>query len=427
MFPNFYFSLILILFLLFLSGLISGSEVAFFSLSKEILNEYLNRYKNRQRKLKLILKLFEHPNKLLLTILIGNTVVDMGISVAGAILAINLSYLLEIDTRIAVSIEVIIITLLILIFGEIFPKVISARNPLAFAIFTSPLINFMFILLYPMTETIFLITNFIQKKFPKSKTKLSLDEIKPLIEIGERYGVIEKEEQGIIKNLLQFEGKTVRDAMTSRVDMVAVEENLTLNEIVKVIRETGLSRLPVYRGQIDNITGILYAKDIIPFLSGRKKREKFEIKKILKEPIFVPETKTLNSLLQEFKQKKMHIAIVVDEFGGTAGLVTLDDIISEIFGEIATERETPPEKLYAKIDNSTFIFDAMIPLEKANEILKTDLKMTNSDYDTLGGFILEITGRIPRENETIVYDNLKFTVEKVEHRRIKRLKVVKNV
>jgi putative hemolysin len=211
--------------------------------------------------------------------------------------------------------------------------------------------------------------------------------------------------------------------MTSRVDMVAIELGTELNQIIKVIRETGFSRLPVYQEQIDNIIGILYAKDIIQFVRDRKARKKFDIRKILREPIFVPETMRLKTLLQEFKQRKMHIAIVVDEFGGTAGLVTLQDIITEIFGEI--ERDLQEDKLFEKVGENEFVFDASLSIDEANEILGTNLKTTQSDYDTIGGFVLEITGKIPKEKDVIIYENLKFTIEKVDNRRIKKIRVEK--
>ncbi|CUS97954.1 hemolysin family protein [Candidatus Kryptobacter tengchongensis] len=250
-----------------------------------------------------------------------------------------------------------------------------------------------------------------------------IEEIKPLIELGGRYGVIRKEEEEIIKNLLQFPNKTVKDVMTSRVDMVAIELNTELKQIIKTIKESGFSRLPVYQEQIDNIVGILYAKDIIQFIRNKTARKKFDIKKFLKEPIFVPETMKLETLLQEFKQKKMHIAIVVDEFGGTAGLVTLQDIITEIFGEI--EREEAEEKTFEKINDDEFLVDAGITIEEVNELLGINLKTTKSDYDTIGGFILDITGKIPKEKDVINYENLRFTIEKVENRRIKKIRVEK--
>jgi len=332
-----------------------------------------------------------------------------------------LSEALNTNPEYAVSISIIIVTALVILFGEIFPKLLSSRNPEKVAVIVSPLINLFSIIFYPLVELFLIITNAFKRKIPVAKPNLLIEEIKPLIELGGKYGVIKKEEEEIIKNLLQFPTKTVKDVMTSRVDMVAIEINTELSQIIKTIKKTGFSRLPVYQEQIDNIVGILYAKDIIRFLRNRSARKKFDIKKFLKEPIFVPETMRLETLLQEFKQRKMHIAIVVDEFGGTAGLVTLQDIITEIFGEIEKEKE----KTFEKIKDNEFLLDAGLSIEEVNELLGINLKTTKSDYDTIGGFILDVTGKIPREKDVINYENLKFTIEKVENRRIKKIRVEK--
>ncbi len=406
--------------LLFLSGLVSGAEVSFFSLNAETLEKFSRSKSKSQR---LVSKLLEHPQKFLLTILISNNFINVGIALSGTLLALKVSKAFNFNPEFTISISVIIITALVLVFGEIFPKLISSKSPEKFATFVSGFVNILSTLFYPLVEMFLIITNIFKKRIPKPIANILLDEIKPLIELGGKYGVIQKEEEEIIKNLLQFPTKTVKDVMTSRVDMVAVEVNTDLNQIIKIIRSTGFSRLPVYQEQIDNIVGILYAKDIIQFIRNRSARRKFDMKKFLKEPIFVPETMKLGTLLQEFKQKKMHIAIVVDEFGGTAGLVTLQDIITEIFGEI--EREPKEEKKFEKIKEDEFLLDAGLTIDEVNELLGTNLKTTQSDYDTIGGFILEVAGKIPREKDVIDYENLKFVIEKVENRRIKRIRVQK--
>jgi len=412
--------LLLILILLFLSGLVSGAEVSFFSLNSETLEKFS---KSKSRSQRLVSKLLEHPQKFLLTILISNNFINVAIAISGTLLALKISKEFNLNPEFIISISVVIVTALVLIFGEIFPKLISSKSPEKFATFVSGFVNLLSTLFYPLVEMFLIITNIFKKRIPKPSASILLDEIKPLIELGGKYGVIRKEEEEIIKNLLQFPTKTVKDVMTSRVDMVAVEVNTDLNQIIKTIRSTGFSRLPVYQEQIDNIIGILYAKDIIQFIRNKSARKKFDIKKFLKEPIFVPETMKLGTLLQEFKQKKMHIAIVVDEFGGTAGLVTLQDIITEIFGEI--EREPKEEKEFEKIKEDEFLLDAGLTIEEVNELLGTNLKTIQSDYDTIGGFILEIAGKIPKEKDVINYENLKFVIEKVENRRIKKIRVQK--
>ncbi len=410
----------LIFVLLFFSALVSGAEVSFFSLNSESVKRFSRSKLKSQR---LVSKLLEHPQKLLLTILISNNFINVGIALSGTLLVLRVSEVSKLNPEFILSIGIIIITALVIIFGEILPKLISSKNPEKFATFVSGFINLLSTLFYPIVELFWLITNAFKRKIPKVNSTILLDEIKPLIELGGKYGVIQKEEEEIIKNLLQFPNKTVKDVMTSRVDMVAIEVNTDLNQIIKIIRSTGFSRLPVYQEQIDNIIGILYAKDIIQFIRNRSARKKFDIKKFLKEPIFVPETMKLGTLLQEFKQKKMHIAIVVDEFGGTAGLVTFQDIITEIFGEI--ERELKEEKEFEKIKEDEFLIDAGMTIDEVNELLGTNLKTTQSDYDTIGGFILEITGKIPKEKDVINYENLKFVIEKVENRRIKKIRVQK--
>ena len=420
MFYDLLLPVVLIFALLFLSGLASASEVAFFSLPTSTVENFS---KSKSRAKKLVAKLLEQPQKLLLTILIANNFINVGIALVGTIIALRVSPMLEVESEYAISVSVILITVLVIVFGEILPKVISSKNPELVSTLLSRFVNIASIIFYPLTELFLILTNAFKKRIPKPESNILVEEIEPLIELGGKYGVIHDEEKKIIKNLLQFPEKTVKDVMTSRVDMVAIELGTELNQIIKVIRETGFSRLPVYQEQIDNIIGILYAKDIIQFVRDRKARKKFDIRKILREPIFVPETMRLKTLLQEFKQRKMHIAIVVDEFGGTAGLVTLQDIITEIFGEI--ERDLQEDKLFEKVSENEFVFDASLSIDEANEILGTNLKTTQSDYDTIGGFVLEITGKIPKEKDVIIYENLKFTIEKVDNRRIKKIRVEK--
>jgi gliding motility-associated protein GldE len=420
MFYDLLVPVVLIFALLFLSGLASASEVAFFSLPTSTVENFS---KSKSRAKKLVAKLLEQPQKLLLTILIANNFINVGIALVGTIIALRVSPMLEVESEYAISVSVILITVLVIVFGEILPKVISSKNPELVSTLLSGFVNIASIIFYPLTELFLILTNAFKKRIPKPESNILVEEIEPLIELGGKYGVIHEEEKKIIKNLLQFPEKTVKDVMTSRVDMVAIELGTELNQIIKVIRETGFSRLPVYQEQIDNIIGILYAKDIIQFVRDRKARKKFDIRKILREPIFVPETMRLKTLLQEFKQRKMHIAIVVDEFGGTAGLVTLQDIITEIFGEI--ERDLQEDKLFEKVGENEFVFDASLSIDEANEILGANLKTTQSDYDTIGGFVLEITGKIPKEKDVIIYENLKFTIEKVDNRRIKKIRVEK--
>jgi gliding motility-associated protein GldE len=420
MFYDLLVPVVLIFALLFLSGLASASEVAFFSLPTSTVENFS---KSKSRAKKLVAKLLEQPQKLLLTILIANNFINVGIALVGTIIALRVSPMLEVESEYAISVSVILITVLVIVFGEILPKVISSKNPELVSTLLSGFVNIASIIFYPLTELFLILTNAFKKRIPKPESNILVEEIEPLIELGGKYSVIHDEEKKIIKKLLQFPEKTVKDVMTSRVDMVAIELGTELNQIIKVIKETGFSRLPVYQEQIDNIIGILYAKDIIQFVRDRKARKKFDIRKILREPIFVPETMRLKTLLQEFKQRKMHIAIVVDEFGGTAGLVTLQDIITEIFGEI--ERDLQEDKLFEKVSENEFVFDASLSIDEANEILGTNLKTTQSDYDTIGGFVLEITGKIPKEKDVIIYENLKFTIEKVDNRRIKKIRVEK--
>ncbi|MCS7228401.1 MAG: hemolysin family protein [Candidatus Kryptonium sp.] len=413
-------SLLAVLVLLIFSGLVSASEVSLFSLPSETIRKFA---KSKSKIHKLAAKLLENPQRLLVTILISNNFINIGIALLSTLFTLRLSYALNINPEYALSVSIILTTTLVLLFGEIFPKLFSAQNPEKVALIVSPVINFFSILFYPLVEIFLIITNAFKRKIPVSKSNLLIEEIKPLIELGGKYGIIRKEEEEIIKNLLQFPTKTVKDVMTSRVDMVSIEINTDLNQIIKTIKESGFSRLPVYQEQIDNIVGILYAKDIIQFIRNKTARKKFDIKKFLREPIFVPETMKLETLLQEFKQKKMHIAIVVDEFGGTAGLVTLQDIITEIFGEI--EREKTEEKHFEKISENEFLLDAGLTIEEVNELLGINLETTKSDYDTIGGFILDITGKIPKEKDVINYENLRFTIEKVESRRIKKVRIQK--
>ena len=405
-------------FLLFCSAIISGAEVAFFSISATKLDSIQDNYPKEKG---LIEKLLKRPKRLLATILVANNFINIAL----VLLFSNISqlYLAKIDNDLlSLLIEVVIISFIILIFGEILPKIFANRNNLVFARFTAPLIYrldkfLLFIFTIPMSKT----TNFIEKRFGQKGGNFSVDELSKALELTKQNDTTEEEEK-ILRGIVNFGNIEISQVMCPRVDIFALSSNLSLDKVIPKLIENGFSRIPVFENQLDNIIGILYVKDLLPNI----KNKNFNWISILRPTYFVPENKKLDDLLKEFKFKKIHIAMVVDEYGGTSGLVTLEDLIEEIVGDISDEFDY--ENLeYSKIDNNIYLFDAKISLNDFYRISKIssidDFEKRRGEAETLGGFLTEISQRLPRIREKISFDKMQFTIESVDKKRIKRVKV----
>jgi len=404
-----YFILIL---LIILSAFFSGSETAFMNLK-------LHR-KGMPNHLKLILK----DEKLFLTsILSANTVVNISIAVISAkaaelyfkSLGFSSTYLLWI-------VEILIVGLFILLFGEILPKRIAIKNSLNFAKVSYYPLKFFLILITPLSFMINIIIDGIMALFPfikKEKVFDTEEELKIVTELGEEEGTIEEEESDMIQSVLEFDDKMVREIMTPRVDITSISSNSTIDELMDTIKEKKYSKIPLYEENVDKIKGIIYAKDILPYLIGSRPKD-INISDFCKDPLFVPENKPIDDMLDVFKNKKTQIAIVVDEWGGTAGLVTVEDIVEEILGEIRDPYDIEKD-LFIKHDNDNYNLDAKIGIYDIEEELDIEFP-EDRDYDTLGGYIFFSLEKIPDKGETVQFGDWIFEVITLSENRIQTVK-----
>jgi len=406
--------------LLVCSALISGTEVAFFSLQVKSLEDTHDTTSDLA--LQRVIALLKKPKRLLATILVANNFINIAIVLVFAVLSD--SFLGEIENPVLVLfIEVGIITSLILIFGEILPKVYANRNALAFSKRMSLAISvldryLLFWITYPMSK----ITSLLEKRLGDQKNQFSVDKLSQALELTGDHETT-SDEQRILEGIVNFGNTDTREVMCPRMDMFALSDELSFEEILPNILEQGFSRIPVFQEKKDNIKGILYTKDLLPNLDNPN----FVWQHVLKPPIYVPENKKLDDLFKEFQQKKIHMAIVVDEYGGTSGLITLEDIMEEIVGDISDEFDE--ESLsYSKLDESTYIFEAKISLKdffKVIHLEETELfESVKGDSETLAGLLLEIAKRFPKKGQKIRFEGYEFTVEDIDQMRIKQVKVV---
>ena len=406
---------VIIALLLFFSACMSASEVAFFSLGPNDLQKIKSK---KTRSAQTIIMLLSKPDELLSTILVANNLVNVGIVILSAFLSVEL-FDFSSSPVAGFIIQVVVITFLILLFGEILPKVYATRNHHAIALLMSYPLFILGKILRPVTLILIKSTNFIKGEKLRHKPKISMEDISDALELTS--GKLEEEEK-ILKGIVKFGNISVSAIMCPRVDVTAIDIKSGFRTIIPVIIESGFSRIPVYSGSFDNVVGILYAKDVLPFIGNS---DSFKWQSLIRPPYFVPETKKINDLLKEFQIKKIHMAVVIDEYGGTSGIVTLEDILEEIVGEISDEsdEEIP---LYRQIDKNTYIFEGKILLNDFYRILNieedpfSDIK---GDSETLAGLLLEITGEIPQKNKLIEYGKFSFLIESADKRRIKEIRV----
>jgi gliding motility-associated protein GldE len=406
--------------LLCFSAFFSSAETAFFSLTRSQISALPER---RDRAGARLARLLGNPRRLLIVLLTGNTLVNIAAATTVALATQRLMGHWGAARPIVFLIQIVIVTLVILFLGEVLPKLAAIRNPLKWAERASLILQIVgwilspiVLLLLPMADGVARFLGVERKRWT-----LSSEEIRTLVEVGEEHGELEKEERELITSIFDFGETTVREIMIPRTDMVCVSVEAPLDEVIEVIRQKGHSRIPVYRKSIDDIIGILHGKDLLPMVAGGVQKS---LEKIIREPMFVPEGKLIQELLREFQKEKMHMAIVVDEYGGTAGLVTLEDIIEEIVGEIQDEYDVEPP-LWQRLDDHIVIADARLDPETLNEVLGDQVIPTEEDYETLGGFLLSELGEVPEGKVTVAFHNYDFSIEEVQGNRIVKVRIVK--
>ncbi|UAB85545.1 gliding motility-associated protein GldE [Zunongwangia sp. SCSIO 43204] len=415
-------SFIFLLLLLLCSAMISGAEVAFFSLTPaDFMTEDGNK---RTKSQEIVIKLLEKPKKLLATILVANNFINIAIVLLFDSVSDQLFSGLDVvvfGLNLKLIFEVGVVTFLILLFGEILPKVYASRNNVQFSNFMAQPVNFLDSLFSPLSTPMRSVTLFLHEKLGKQRSFISIDHLSQALELTSEEDTT-KEEQKILKGIVSFGNTDTKQVMRPRMDVFALSDEDNYEEIIPVIIENGYSRIPVYKENIDNVTGILYIKDLLPYIDEKN----FEWTSLLREPYFVPENKKLDDLLNEFKEKKNHLAIVVDEYGGTSGLITLEDIIEEIVGDISDEFDDE-DLIYSKLDELNFVFEGRTPLKDFYKIIKLEdpslFEDNKGEAETLAGFLLEISGDFPQQNEIINFGNYNFKVEAVDDRRIKQIKL----
>lgn len=405
--------------LLFLSAIVSGAEVALFSLSQQDIDNSLN---DNPAKGKIISNLLDKPKKLLATLLVANNFFNIGVVILFAYIGQNIFANVG-SPAFKFTLEVILVTFLILLFGEVLPKVYASRNSIRFAKRVAYPLAFLDKVLSPISLPMRAVTIYFQNKLGKQKSNFSVNQLSQALELTDSEGT-STEEQKILEGIVSFGNTDTKQVMSPRIDIFALEISETFKEIYPKIIETGFSRIPVYRDNIDQIEGVLFVKDLLPHID----KEEFDWTSLIREAFFVPENKKLDNLLKDFQSLKSHLAIVVDEYGGTSGLVSLEDVIEEIVGDISDEFDD--ENLnFSQIDENNFLFEGKINLKDFYRIVDVDedvFEAHKGEAETLAGFILEILGNFPKKDQKVPFENCIFTVETVDKKRVKQIKVTIN-
>ena len=410
-----YIGFFVLLFLLFISAVMSGSEVAFFSLRPDDIEKFKS---SNNKKAGAILDLYNKPEKLLGTILVANNTVNVAIVLLSAYLSSQL-FDFSLNPTLGFLFQAVAITFLLLFFGEVLPKVYASRNNVAMAKFMAFPLVFLEKLLRPITSMLRFSMSFVKQRAGKSRTNISMGDLSDALELTSDEL---NEDEKILKGIVNFGNTNVSAIMCPRIDVTTLDIKSGFRSIIPVIIDSGFSRIPVYSVSFDNVKGVLYAKDVLPYINNP---DSFKWQTLLRQPYFVPETKKINDLLKEFQIKKIHMAIVIDEYGGTSGIVTLEDILEEIVGEI-TDESDEDQILYRKLDDSSFIFEGKILLNDFYKIVDVDQEIfeeVRGESETLAGLILELTGEIPEKNQIIRYGSFKFRIESADRRRIKEIRV----
>jgi gliding motility-associated protein GldE len=423
-------NVIALLLLLIGSALISGTEVAFFSLSQTQLDEQEEASKGSS----LVVKLLKNPKKLLATILITNNFINILIVLLfaalgevlfeGKDLSVDWNIITISTTVVKFTIEVILVTFLILLFGEVLPKVYASRNALQFSKLMSKPIYFLNSFLTPFSIPLTRLTSVVEKRLGGKNSNFNVEKLSQALELTSDDNTT-KEEKKILEGIVTFGNTETVQIMKPRIDIFAIADDESYTDVLANILKNGYSRNPVYHESIDNIIGVLYAKDLLAHLD----KTKFKWQDLIRDPFFVPENKKLDDLLSEFQEKKNHLAIVVDEYGGTSGIVTLEDVIEEIVGDISDEFDDE-DLSYSKIDENNYVFEGKTTIKDFCKVLNVEdedlFEEEKGESETLAGFILEVSGKFPKKGDKINFHNYTFTVEALDRKRIKQVKVTKH-
>ena len=407
---------ILFILLLILSGIFSGSETALFGTRKEALRELKGAAAKRT------VKLLNKPRKLLITILIGNTIVNIALTALVALLTYELSTRFAWPHLLTAFLEVVVVTLMVMLFGEIIPKTIALRNTEKISLMTSWFIGICYTLFFPLTIVLYFIGKGLERTLKVGPDTLieHEEDIKTLVQIGEERGEFEEKEIKMITSMLESTETCVREIMIPRPDMLVVDASRPIQDIFHFVANQRFARFPVFKNDLDNIVGFISEKDVLPYIDSK---EKVEIEKIIHPPLFLPEKCSVSHAISVFQEKKTKIAIVVDEYGGTSGLVTLEDAIEEIVGDIQDENEKNSTSIKWLTNNECAV-NASINLDDMEDILKIKFPKEHA-YDTLGGFIMDHLGRIPRKHDSFRYQNHIFLVDEMQGNRINRIRITK--
>jgi len=412
--------IIIVLILLLFSALVSGSENAYFSLKPSEIESIKHTSSNKIHK---VIAHLEKPKLLLATILISNSFINTAIVILSSYI-VNLTFDFSQSPLLGLLIQIGVITSIILFAGDILPKVIATQKAMQIALFMALPLEYLTMIFKPFSWILINSSAFIDKRISKKSHNISIEELSDAIEITSN-NKNHNEDSKILKGIVNLSDIDVKEIMKSRIDVVAVDINTSFNSMLEKVVNCGFSRIPVYKDNFDHIEGILYIKNLLAFLN---EPPDFQWRKLIKPAFFVPENKKINDLLKEFQEKKIHLAIVVDEYGGTSGIVTLEDIIEEIVGDIKDEFDTVSnETLFTKIDENTYIFEGKINLNDFYKILNIEDKIfgdIKGESDTLAGLILENQGKIPDLNSVILINNFRFVIVSADNRRIKKIKLI---
>jgi putative hemolysin len=413
--PGVITGLVVIAVLLYCSAMISGAEVAFFSMSPQKLKSLKEQPSRASHQ---VLKHLEKPERLLANILIANNFINVAIVIIAAFVTDTL-FVFDVSEALDFMIKVVLITFLLLLFGEIIPKIYANRFSRRFALWMAFPLAVLDRVFHPLIFILIRSTRLVNRRLARKGQNISMDDLSEALDLTT--GVVD-DEMEMLEGIVRFSNLEVSEIMKPRTDVIAVDIQTDLKTLTRVIIESGFSRIPVYEETSDNLKGILYVKDLLPHIN---KEEVFKWQKLIREPFYVPETKKINDLLKEFKEKKIHLAIVVDEYGGTEGIVTMEDILEEVVGEI-TDESDGAEEFYRRIDARTTIFDGKTLLNDFYKITELDDALfddVKGDAETVAGLLLELKGGFPRLNESIKCKNVEFTVLGMDKRRIKEVKV----
>ncbi len=408
---------IVLLLLLAGSALISGAEVALFGLSQNDLEDLKENYSSRG---KIVAQMLERPRKLFATLLITNNIINIGIVLLFS--SIGETIFSDIDGSFRFLLKAVVAIVLILMFGEILPKIYANRNRVRFSHFMAVPLKGLNLLFTPLSTPMRKVTLFLEDNLGEEKSSLSVDHLSQALELASE-GDTTKEEQKILEGIVNFGNTDTRQVMQPRIDIFAINEKMKFPDVLQEIKKNGYSRIPVFSENMDNVLGVLYVKDLLPYID----RKTFNWMSLIREPYFVPENKKLDDLLLEFQDKKIHLAVVVDEYGGTSGIVTLEDIIEEIVGDISDEFDDE-DLVFSKLDDHTYVFDGKTALKDFYKVAaienEEEFESKKGESETIAGFVLEISGSFPKQGEKVVFKKYQFIVESMDKKRLKRIKVI---